>query len=170
MAKAKATLDQFPNKAVVEITMSAANTLTFKAIQFGVGLFQGTAMVLQKIEYHPIVATVREIVAATDSLALALTSTDQLASLSVKNAAIIDIFQIFGVAADTERAMTPFERDFTQLQGGGIILPPNPLYLAMSTGGFANPGEAAVKLYFTFRDLIPSDYIELIQSQIPANF
>jgi len=162
--------DQFSNVAFGDVTCSAANTLTFSAIQLAVGTFQGVALVLHRILYYPSDASLRELVAATDGLQLALTSSNRLTQIyQIDDPAIIDRKNICGIAAGVEPFLLPFVSDFSSLPGGGKIIAANPLYVGIQTAGAAAASNYRAQLDFTFIELADKDYIELIQAQLPAN-
>jgi hypothetical protein len=166
---AKQVMDQFANKAIVHIIMDGANTLTFAPFTFGVGLFQGVGMVIHRIEYRPTNATLREIAAVTDALTLAVVNTNKLDDLVADDPSMMDSQTIVGMGAAVEPQKIPIISDFTSLPGGGLIVPANPMFVGMTSGGFAAAGAADVRMWFTFRQLADKDYLELLQSTFPAN-
>jgi len=173
MAKAKVPIDQFANRAIVELTMSAANTETFEQINFGVGLFQGVGLVLHRVEYVLDRASLTELVGNSDEVRLAITTRDSLTSLMPVSQDVICYWEtaIHGQpAASQENYYLPFVRDFSDLPGTGLIMPANPLFFAMDTVGFVAAGYASCILYYTFKELSDKDYIELIQTLVPGNF
>ncbi len=167
---AKMKKDLYPNRAIEALTQSALNTLTYGQIRFGIGLFQGVALVLHRVDWYPDVGCLRELVAATDSVEFAIITTDGLASITdILESSIVCLKKMIGVAPNVALMEVPMVQDFSNLPGGGLILPPNPLYLAMNSSGFAGAQTVRVLLYFTFIELNDRDYIELIQASIPAN-
>jgi hypothetical protein len=167
---AQGKVDAYANKAFGELTLSAANTLTFAQIQMGVGLFQGTALIVHRIKWSPHKATCRELVAATDSLYMALTTSNRLASIyDVSEPAIIDRKAVIGVGADVALIELPFVSDFTSLPSGGKLVPANPLWVAGVTDGFAAAAVLRVEIEFTFVELKSDQYLELLQALYPAN-
>ncbi len=161
--------DKYPNRAFETVTMSAANTLTFSQVQFGVGLFQGVAALIHRIEWFPSAASVRELGAATDSIDLALTNRDDLASLSPINQSVLACKQWIGRGAEVAADINPARSDFSGLIGGGLIIPANPLYVGMDTLGAAAASSCVVVIYMTFRELTDAEYVELVQTIMPAN-
>lgn len=166
----KSSKDQYANVAYTIVSQTAANSLTFASIQMAVGLFQGIAMILHRIAYTPYVATLREVVAASDSFAMALTSSNRLAAvMDTNDPAIIDCWRVSGIGVPTSNMETPHYTDFTMLPGGGKLIAANPIYGAMHSGGFAAAQGGLIRLEFTFVELNDRDYMELIQAQFPAN-
>lgn len=167
---AKVKKDLYINVGYGSVTMSAANTLTFSAIQFAIGLFQGIAILMHRVLWYPSAPGLREIVAGTDSLSMAITTSNRLASISyVSDPGVFTLKEIIGIAAGTERVETPLADDFTNLPGGGRLLAANPIYVAANSGGFVAAATVKCELQFTFVELADRDYMELIQSQFPAN-
>lgn len=166
----KGKRDIYSNVAFGTCTLSAINTLTFSQIQMAVGLFQGVAMVIHRILWDPTAATLRELVAATDSLSMALCTTNRLTSIAdLTDPSIIAKKQIVCVAANTEPITRPIVDDFTNLPGGGKLISANPIFFGMTSGGFGGTAVAYVQLDFTFVELSSADYLELVQAQFPAN-
>ena len=173
MAKIQAKKDEFPNRALEVVTLSAANTITFSQIRFGVGVFQGVALVVHRLEFHPTAATWQEIVANTDVLQFGITNRDDLTTLdpSSQNAIYVErhIAHVSGTPATGWIDRNPVVADFSTLPGQGLIIPANPLYLGGLTAGFTAAATIRLVMYYTFKTLADSDYIELIQGMLPAN-
>jgi len=166
----KTKVDAFANVAFGDVACSAANVLTFAAIQMAVGLFQGIAMVIHRIKYHPTAVSLREIVAATDDLTMAICTSNRLTGIHDANdPAIIDNMRIIGVGVAVEPHRVPYVSDFSSLPGGGKIVSANPLYCGIYTTGAVAASRFRVQLEFTFIGLSDRDYLEIIQSQFPAN-
>jgi hypothetical protein len=167
---AKTSADKFCNVAWGLVTASAADALTFQQIMFGVGLLQGVAMVLHRVLYYPVLTTARQLVAATDDLRMAITTSNRLADIvDISDPSIVDVHRIMCIAANVEHIDVPITHDFTGLPGGGKLIPCNPIYLAVDSGGFAIAANVRAKLEFTFMELADKDYLELLQSVYPAN-
>lgn len=162
--------DAYANSAYGYVLQTAINTLTFAQIMMGTGLFEGRALCLHRIKYFPLESGLRELVAATDALTLAITTTNRLTALSnISDPSIIDRVSRTCIAANIEPMDTPIISDFTMLPMGGRLIPANPLYLAINCGGFAAVCSCRAELEFTFVDMTSSDYLELLQSMYPAN-
>lgn len=166
----KAKKDSYANIGYGTVTMSAANTLTFSQIQFAVGLFQGIAILLHRVLWYPTNTSCREMVAATDDMQLAITTSNRLTAIAdVAEPAVVALKRIIGVGVAVEPWTLPLVTDYTMLPGGGKLIPANPIYLAMVTVGAVAASAAKAHLEFTFVELQAADYLELIQAQYPAN-
>ena len=170
---AKKRVDVFPNRAVERVVMSAANTITFEQIRFGLGVFQGVALVLHRIEFYLSALSVRELVAVADSVEVGLTNRDDLASLQMTNLNVLVsramLPMMVGAVVSLSQERFPLIADLATLPGGGLIIPANPMFLGMQTVGFAIVGVCDAVIYYTFKQLTDADYIELIQGMLPAN-
>ncbi len=173
MPERKTVADLYPNRAFESIVMSAANTLTFSQVQFGVGLFQGVAAIIHRIEWSLSGASILELQANTDSLSLALTNRDDMSAILPTSQNVLASKQIkvnvSGTAAVTHLVELPMISDFSDLGGGGLIVPANPLYIGMVTAGAAAASAVDAVIYLTFKELKDAEYVELIQTIMPAN-
>lgn len=162
--------DLYSNIALASVTLSAANTLTFSQLQISVGLFQGVALLLHRVLWWPTALTIREIVAATDSLYFGLVTSNRLTTIiDVTDPSIVTMQNIIGIAAGVERYQFPIVSDFSMLPGGGKLVPANPLFLAANTAGFAAAATVRAQLDFSFISLSDADYLELLQSIYPIS-
>jgi len=169
MANKTSLADKYLNRAYARIDMTAVDTVTFQQIRFSTGLFEGIALVLNRIKYYPLVTTLRAVAADTDYWIMALTTRDDLTSLDPNSLSVLDTVSSIGVGAGVEPVQRPIISDFTNAPGGGLLIPANPLYLAMDTAGFgAVVGGATVVLEYQFIKLSDKESLELLQTIIPG--
>lgn len=169
MAKSKKIIDQYSQCTYVDMDMSAANTISFQKINFAVGIFQGVALMLHRIEYHPDQPSVIELVANTDILHMAITTRNTLSTLEPADLSLINRVSLYGMGAAVEPVQVPIIQDFTGLPGGGRLCMANPLYFAMFSAGFAAAASARLVMHYTFMDLDDAQARELLQTLIPGN-
>lgn len=170
VAAKKGKRDTYANVGFGYVLMSAANTLTFAQIQFAVGIFQGVALLLHRILWYPSNTLCRELVAATDQCEFAITTSNRLSAIvDTSEPAVVALHRFIGIGAGVERFSLPIITDFTQLPGGGKLMPANPVYVGLGSTGFAAAVFLRCVLEFTFLELTSQDYLELIQAQYPAN-
>lgn len=171
MAKKKS--DVYANRAFEEVIMSGANAITFQQIRFGVGIFQGVALVIHRLEFYPTRTTIDELLTVSDRLEMALVNRDDLAVLQADNQNIIALKMLYpmmvGAVVGIQEVELPLVVDYGELPEGGLIVPANPLYLAANTAGFTGAGAVRCIMFYTFKQLADSDYIELVQGMLPAN-
>lgn len=168
MPKAR-SFDVYSNRAMIHITMSAANTITFEQIRWAAGTFTNIAIILHEMHIFPSSATVRECVAATDLWTIGLTSRNDLTVLAASDQSIYGLVAEVGRAAVVAPWESPLVYSWAHLPEKGIIVPPNPMYLAMTSAGFAAAGEAHCILYYTFVQVSDKQSLEVLQTILPGN-
>ena len=151
--------DQFANLAYITVTESAANTLTFKKLETGISIFEKVAWVVHRLEYYcdNIAATIFN--TTGDYLQLALCSTDQMTSIDLSNAAVIDMCRItridLGTAASGFYREDPLIRSFADMPGGGLIVPATRLYLGAVGTGLGGATTNKLRMFYTTKTLKP---------------
>lgn len=157
--------DKFANKLYGACVESAANTLTFKEIQTNVDIFSKQAWILHRLEWYLSGTQVDKILQAADWISAALTSSDKLTSLDLSSPGVIDLMEL-GIhsltAVGYQFTQKPFVRDFSNLPGGGLIISPRPLYVAVKGESLASAVTVAVRGYFTALTLTADEYLELV--------
>ncbi len=165
---AKEALDVYPNLLVVSTLMSAANTITFKEINVGVNIFDKAGLVIARLEYQPLQATIDDLDTDSDNAAMALVSSNALANLAADQAEVIDLFNLGAsvvTAAGIWRHIWPHVHDFSTLGGGGLLIPPKPLYAAMASSGMTVAGQFWLRVYFKILRLESDQYLELLETR-----
>jgi hypothetical protein len=158
-------IDKFANKFFGTVAESAANTLTFAEIQTSVSLREKMAWVLHRLEYHFTPSAYNQLVAADDRLAIALTGSNALPSLSIIQAAVIDLMTLdlaFASAVGRQNIIQPILRDFCSMPGGGLIIAPRPLYIGVQGTSLAAACGVTVRGYYTEMELKADEYLELV--------
>lgn len=161
----KESKDKFANKFYGSVTESAANTLSFAEIPTNVDVFAKSAWVLHRLEWYIPEAVWDLLVASADSVQIALTSSRQISTLKLDNSAVIDLLELMEVtwnATSILISQNPIIRDFTGLPGGGLIIAPRPLYIAVKGTSLTAAVDAELRGYFTRLDLTADEYIELV--------
>lgn len=166
---ANGVADRYSNRAFASVTTSAANTLTFQQLRFAVGTFQGVGLQLHRVDYYPDSSALGELAANTDRLQMAVTLRNDLSDLTPSNQAIISKVTYEPRGVPVEIIKLPFTQTFEHLPMGCLLIPANPLYLAMDTTGFAAVQTISAILYYTFKQLSDRESIELLQTIIPGN-
>lgn len=174
MAKARSgRQDVYPNRALFNVTLSAANTLTFQQIRFGMGLFQGTAIIVNRIDWHLDMVTVHEIITNGDEVRMALTNRDDITALAMDNMNVLAMNEVTAIVVGTVVGImhfrNPIVQDFSNLPGGGLIIPANPLFIGAVSLGITAAITVQAVMYYQTKVLADADYIELVQSLIPLN-
>lgn len=164
-ASGTAKMDKYANKFYGKITESAATTLTFKEIQTNVNVFDKVAWILHKLEWYPRSLDYALLIGNADEVIMALTNSNNLTSLDLANPSVIDEVKLglhYGTVASFNDHFMPLVHDFSGLPGGGLIIAPRPLYLAIQGVSIAGATEAEVRGFFTMVDMDAADYLELV--------
>jgi hypothetical protein len=161
--------EKWANMATITAIESAANTLTFQKLDTGISLFEKLAWVIHRAIYKIGIA-VADFGDTGDYLDYALCATNSMSDITdLANPAIIDWRRFIkiedGTPATTLFFDTPFIQDFSMLPGGGIIVAPNPLYLAVKGTGLVNAQTVKSRILFTTVQLKPDEYWELVESR-----
>lgn len=158
--------DVYSNKFYGTVTESAANTLTFAEIQTNIEIFSKMAWILHRLEWFLEGVQFNKLLASDDVIAMALVGSNSLSSLALNWPGVIDLLNLqiggWGTPATAYPYSTPFIRDFSQLPGGGIIVAPRPLYLAVKGTSLASALTVSIRGYFTMKELKADEYLELV--------
>jgi hypothetical protein len=162
--------DQFANYAVISNTESAANTLTFKKLETGISLSEKVAWVVNRAEYFLSEAAIPTLFNGTnDTLNFGLSVSSSFTVITPAEATIIDFNTItrldFGAAASGWMIQRPWVKDFSNLPGGGILVPPVPLYAYSMGTGLASASVMVTRLYYTLLQLSVDQYWELVETR-----
>lgn len=151
--------DVYVNLAYGTVTETGANTLTYSEIQTSVSIFEKLAWIISRIEWYIPLATRALIVASPDKFTMALTATNALTGLSLAHAGVIDLFE-WGTGDVIPGH--PIARDFSGMGGGGRIVAPRPLYLALQGDSVAGAGTVSARIFFRQLSMSAEEYIEMV--------
>jgi len=163
------TKDVFANYAIIAVTESAANTLTFKKLETGVSLSDKIAWLINRIEYlfSPYNAT--QFAQADDLLRFGLCVSNAFAAAAFSEEAILDYNAIarqdFGAAASGFFVNQPVIKDFSTMPGGGLLVPPVPLYIFAHGNGLNSAASVTARMHYTNRPLSVDEYWELVEAR-----
>lgn len=165
----KTVLGQYCAQAVIGVTESGANTLTFAKLETGLSVYDKVGWVLNRVEWRPSLTAYSQFNSSGDSLTLALTASSNLSGLSDGDPAIYAIQRFLRVDLGTPAsgAVIPIgeEDDYSTFPGGGILVLPNPLYLAALGSGLAAATTSIVRIWYTAIDMADADYFNLVQGR-----
>lgn len=165
----KMKADQFANYAIVTVTESAANTLTFKKLETGISLTEKVAWILSRVEYVPTTPSNAVFNGDGDSLYWGLALSSSFTTVGLTENTIIDYNQWtrldFGTAATSNLLTRPVVKDFSSLPGGGILVPPNPLYLFAQGTGLASAATVIARMHYSLLPLSVDQYWELVEAR-----
>ena len=159
--------DRFRNVLSAEVTLSAADTLTYQELNTGTGIGQGLGMVIDAIDYYPASGAMRELDADNDSIQMAFTTSDQATNLTdMSDRRIFDavfVFnQLIGTAGNTWPHHTPIHREFTP----PLLVASPRIFFGVDTGGFASAYTFQARMAFRFIKLSAQEYLEVAETFI----
>jgi len=164
---AKETL--FSSTALIQVTESAAGTLTFRKLETGISVYDKLGWVISRIEWKPLVSSLAALDADSSSLSAALVLTDTLTALNDTNPAILAkrvwATKLNGTAATSQLLGIPWVDDFSTLPGGGYLTLPNPLYLAVQSAGDSQTATITARIWFQAIPMSDQEYFNLVQSR-----
>lgn len=165
----KSPADQFANYAIVSVSESAANTLTFKKLETGISLTEKVAWVISRIEYTPNDPSSAVFNTSGDLARFGLAVSNTFTVPALTETTIIDFNTIerldWGTAASGALYEYPIVKDFSSLPGGGIIVPPTPLYLYAVGSGLASAMTWVARIHYTLLQLQVDQYWQLVEAR-----
>jgi hypothetical protein len=163
--------DSFANLAIVTVTESAANTLTFKKLETGISVNQKIGWVIHRVEYF-----LSSLLAAVfngdgDNLSFGLSCSSTFANAIIEENSIFDFNNVqradYGTAAVSIIHHQPFIKDLSMLPSGGIIIPPAPLYLFAKGTGLVSAETISARIEYTTLELSTDDFWQLVEARRP---
>ena len=160
--------DKYVNQAYLSVVESALNTLTFSKIETGISIHEKVGWLISRIDYF-FQTGPAQFGADGDALDYGISVMDTLTDVGPRLAAIVDsntlTRQDWGVAASSEMRQLPVTRNFADLPGGGLLIPPNPVYIYARGTALAGPHTVAARLFYTMRQLKTEDFWELVEQR-----
>lgn len=169
MAKRVSAKDQFVQFASVDIVESAANTLAFSQLQTGQQLFERRALVIHRADIYLSRQAINLLLDASDRIDVGLSTSNSITDIELNNPNVVFKKRYnlmdFGTPANTLLVEFPDVMDFSTLPMGGLIVPAFPIFgFAQGTSLASAISASRMRLYFTVRELAPTDYIELVEA------
>jgi hypothetical protein len=169
----KASNDVFANYASITCTETAPNTLTYKKLETGISTFDKLAWIINRIDYDLRGILVAQFNGDGDEEYVAITAGNSLTTL-MSGKMQTDPTVIHGLTmgrSDLGAAATgmfnimPKTFNFADLPGGGIIIPPTSIFLAVQGSGLVAAATVYCRIYYTIRELKAEDYWELVEAR-----
>lgn len=161
--------DNYSNLVQVAITQSAADTLTFEEIDLGLTIFQKIGIVINRIEMYPQGPGWALLQNNGDTFIFGLTQSNQITTLSPSENAVVyrhqEYLMHYGTAGNAVPYSEPIVADFSEMPGGGLIIAPRPLFIALDSDGLGATFEGIIRMYFIIIELKADEYFELLESR-----
>ncbi len=169
MATKSRKADKYSNLAYATVTETGANTLTFSEIQTGMSTFDKVAWIIHEIWYFMSVTDLNKIVANGDEIVMGLSVSNKMTTPDLSDVATVDVKRLdtflFGSPTSAQLYEMPFKSSFSQMPGGGLIVPPRPIYLFAQGQSVATACTVQARIFFTCLNLSPADYWELVEAR-----
>lgn len=149
---------------------ASAGTLAFSSkLDLGYSLGDNVGLILHRIEYY-IDQTARALLLDdSDAGQGGLVTGNTLTTILPNNPGVVDTWMLqrkkYGAAATGWDENTPqLIRDYTNLPGGGLLIPPNPLYMAAKGISLAAAFYFYYRIYYTTVSLNDAGFREMWQT------
>jgi len=153
-----------------EVSQTVANTAGYHSINTGYRLSSGNGLLIHRVLFFVGVAIFQDLVVAGDELQVGLFSgtdtTDFNSTNAQKHAAKC---VVSAEAAPLGRWVSPLELKFEDLPGGGILVPPSPLYAGLQTFGAAAAYTVGFEMWYTPVQIPKPETLEMVLPFIPAD-
>jgi len=158
--------DKFANQAYLSVTETGANTLTFNQLLTGISIYEKVGWLINRLDYT--FSTLSGTYAADgDGITFGIGTSSGIATVGLEENSVIDYNQFFradlGAAASGFYLRKPFIKDFSSLPGGGILVPPNPLYIWAQGVSLAAAQTVYARMFYTVIQLKAEDFWELVE-------
>jgi len=160
--------DRFANVFTAAVTMSAADALTWVELNFALNLRDRLAIVIDELYFYLPGATVALMTTATDTVALAITVSDQVTdvfSTGLDDRRILTTMELqradFGTAAAGQLHVMPLKQSFAP----PLLALPNRMYFGMDTSGLASAGTCILRMHYRTVSISSQDQlIEVLET------
>lgn len=161
--------DKYTNLAFAEAVEPSAAAIGFSQIQTGVGMFEKTAWLIARVEYFFNLNRMNLMLDESDTMQAGIVVSNKVSQFDQGDPAVVDQVLVglrkFGTPANALLYQMPIVKNFSDLPGGGILISPSPLFVAVLGSSLAGPTGVHCRIYFTYISLTPSDYWELIEAR-----
>jgi hypothetical protein len=160
--------DKAANLAALYVTETVAGTIAYARFAFPFSIMDKVGLVISRLEYW--FQGLAQLNSTGDSCSAALIAGTSIVSISNQaDPQILDSVAIsrfdFGAAASGVFWTTPIVKDFSQLSGGGILVAPSPLSIAVQSATAGGVMAVWVRAWYTYMDLSTDEYWELVESR-----
>lgn len=162
-------VDKYANILTAELTMSAANVLSFTEISTGLGIEadrkSARAMIIDEIEYFPsVVDGLAHMTANTDQMMMGLTLSNAVTDIEdMSDRRILHMASLArhdaGTAATANYINLPWVYQFFP----PLITAERKLYLAMDSVGSSAAMQGKARIYYRSVEITQADFIELAE-------
>lgn len=160
--------DRYTNQAYLSVAESAPNTLTFSKLETGISIYEKVGWLISRLDYD-VYPNPANFGAVGDTVAFGISVADTLATVSMGLSAIVDINHVtrvdIGTAATGLFWRRPFTKDFSSLPGGGLLIPPNPIYIYARGQALTSAMTISARMFYTVKSLKADEFWELVEQR-----
>lgn len=158
--------EKYSNVAYLSVAESAANTLTFSKLETGIAPFEKRAWILSRLEYF-FTVTVTNWAATNDRIDFGLAVSNSFTTVALSENAILDLNNMrrldMGTAGSGFFQYQPFMKDLSTIPGGGLLVPPNPIYIFAQGTALTSAVTVNCRMFYTSVDLKADEFWELVE-------
>lgn len=160
--------EKYVNQAYLSVTESAPATLTYSKLETGVSIYEKVGWLISRMDYNFSIYDT-DFAVKDDSLEYGIAASDQMATIYLINNAVID-YNVFrrvdyGTAASGFGERQPFTKSFADLPGGGLLIPPNPIYIFAVGNSTPNAITVQARMFYTVVQLKADEFWELVEQR-----
>lgn len=160
--------DKFANIATIDLTMTAANTLSFQELRTQAGIEpnrkSAIAMIIDEIDYYPSRAMLQEITSGADFIALALTLSNAVSDLEdFADRRILHSAGINRLDSGTATSSKYFRLPWVYQFFPPLITADRSLFLGAISSGLASAGRIRMRIYHRVVEVTQAEFIELAE-------
>jgi len=159
-------VDVFVNQAYLSVTEATPNTLTFAKLETGISIHEKVGWLISRIDYSTSIDSAN-FAASDDSVSFGMSTSDAIVAATLAESAVIDYNSVvridWGTAASAQILRQPFQKDFSNLPGGGILVPPNPIFIWVRGSNLTGAIGMVARMFYTVRQLKTEDFWELVE-------
>lgn len=158
--------ETFANFAIVSVTQTAIDSLTFQKLDAGINMFSKIGWVVSRIEWY-FGSNLTQLGSTGTDVTMALTQSNAISSLDPTEPGVLSRIRItrmdLGTAASGFYVVEPLIEDYSSLPGGGLIVLPNPIYVGITSTSAASALTGTGRIFYETVTLNDQDYFELLQ-------
>lgn len=165
MARSPAQTDRFANIASAEVTLSAANVLSFAEVLTGVSLGVGVGILIDEIDYTPDAVALQSLVANTDDIQMAWTTSTGVTDLAdPSDRRILHAMRLVPSIIGSVVSLTLYKIPWVHQFFPPIIIAAPRIHFAGDSSGIATPPVYRSRLYYRYIELSTQEYLEIAET------
>ena len=158
--------DVFTQQAYLSVTEDAAGTVKYAQLDTRFSLGTEVLWEINKIDYGPDGATLKELDAETDELIFGIAVSNQSDSPSLSDPAIVAYESLLPLVHGTPANLEIFRRPIVVKYDPPLAILPQRLYLFVQSVGFAVPAGISARVHYREVKITPQLYREILETYL----